>query len=803
MTPRRSLALLILASAALRLALAAGLGVGNDEAYHALLAWNLDWGYFDHPPMLALIARAGLEIGGGALDPFWLRVGFVALFAGSTGLMFRLGARFGGERAGLVAAVLLNATAYYGLAAGTFALPDGPLLFFWLLTLDRLAAAIAAPERIVPWVAVGLAWGGAMLSKYSAALLPIGALGFLLTDPVRRRLLRTPGPYLSAAIGLAAFAPVIAWNAAHGWASFAFQGGRALGSTFRPLALLGAIAGQAAYLFPWVWIFLVIALVRAARRRDEADRFLLWQAIPPLLAFVGVACRREVLPHWSLVGLIPAFPLLGRDWADRRSTPRRLTILSALPVLVAGLVLAQARGACCPCRPTRRPSRSGWDAVVAELDRRGLLDGRDGFLFSSNWRDSGQLAFAADGRVPVRCYAPEAATTSTSGATRARPWVARGCSSWWSPARPSRPCMTAGSSGSNRLVPSRFPGRKAGAAGRPLSLLPSDPAFCGKINVSGTHRGGDDFRRGWPDPLEWGRRADRMPRNAAILSIDRDRERGLGQMSKVVGLYQILLRRSLEHFFPDATLEPMGDRSFIQIEPVVRTAISSSTTSPTAWPGAGVVPVAIPAHTGQPPPVQPGRASPDRSDRDAAGSSLPRAVRPRGHAPRGHVPLRGGGFCRRARPGRRRFGASSRGAGGPADRGAVHLREPPGLDRGPPAGDGPRPGVPGAREPARGPSVRRAPVGDQDPAPDVRRPADAPGRGPLGRPDLGRGHPDLGRPRDRRPAPAGALPPGLRPSCPGHPGRTATSRWSCPRRRRSRCSPTARRRSPTATLGGG
>ena len=40
-------------------------------------------------------------------------------------------------------------------------------------------------------------------------------------------------------------------------------------------------------------------------------------------------------------------------------------------------------------------------------------------------------------------------------------------------------------------------------------------------------------------------------------------EHPVGQINKVVGLYQTLLRRHLEHFFPDAILEPGGDRSFI------------------------------------------------------------------------------------------------------------------------------------------------------------------------------------------------------------------------------------------------
>jgi DNA integrity scanning protein DisA with diadenylate cyclase activity len=50
------------------------------------------------------------------------------------------------------------------------------------------------------------------------------------------------------------------------------------------------------------------------------------------------------------------------------------------------------------------------------------------------------------------------------------------------------------------------------------------------------------------------------------------RERGIlperqpGPASKVVGLYQMFLRRSLEHFFPDSALEAGGDRSFIDLD---------------------------------------------------------------------------------------------------------------------------------------------------------------------------------------------------------------------------------------------
>ena len=47
-------------------------------------------------------------------------------------------------------------------------------------------------------------------------------------------------------------------------------------------------------------------------------------------------------------------------------------------------------------------------------------------------------------------------------------------------------------------------------------------------------------------------------------------ERASGPASKVVGLYQMFLRRNLEHFFPDSVLNIMGDRNFINIDDLGR-----------------------------------------------------------------------------------------------------------------------------------------------------------------------------------------------------------------------------------------
>lgn len=423
MTPRRALWILMVVSGLIRLVWAVSLGPGNDEAYHYLFTVHRDWSYFDHPPMLALVEDAGIALAGREAGALAIRLGFIALFAGSTWLMARLTERLFCPRAGFLAALALNVSAYHGVAAATFALPDGPLLFFWLLTLDRLVVALESPGRLGPWLGVGLAWGAAMLSKYHAVFLPAGTLLYVVLEPAARPWLRRAGPYLAFACGLALFWPVVWWNATHEWASFAFQGGRALGAArFRPDALAAAVLGQALYLFPWIWLALLTILIGRGRRFFSAstsagERFLLCQAVVPLSAFLGVACLSPVLPHWTLVGYLSLFPMLGQVWAAPPGlSTRRRVVLVALPLLIGVMAVVQTRtgilqqgghGTLGLVRVSRDPTLDlyGWDAVGRELERRGLLDRPNTFLFTSAWYYSGHLAFSTRRHAtPVLCY---------------------------------------------------------------------------------------------------------------------------------------------------------------------------------------------------------------------------------------------------------------------------------------------------------------------------------------------------------------------------------------------------------------
>jgi len=405
---------LILAATLFRIAFGLTLGLGVDESYMVAAGRVPSLGYFDHPPASWWLSWGAAQLAG-TEAPIVVRLPFIGLAALSTWLMFRLGTAVAGERAGLCAALLLTLSPVFGVTTGTWVLPDGPLDAALLGAALCLMHALSSPAPRRWWLGAGLCAGLALFSKYSAVLTIAGAAVFLLTSPRHRVWLRRPAPWLAAGVALLVFAPVLVWNATHHWASFAFQGDRAAGLRFRPLAPFAVLGGEALFVLPWIWLPMMAAFVAALRRGPAAwrDWLLCCLGAPPILAFALIAAwsSQRVLFHWAAPGYLMLFPLLGAEVArrlDRRWLPRALAGTAALIVAALAVVGTQVRfdwlHPVIAAVTQRDPDLEGidWTSLRDELASRGLL-GADTIVGVPSWRDAGKIAYALGPHTTVLC----------------------------------------------------------------------------------------------------------------------------------------------------------------------------------------------------------------------------------------------------------------------------------------------------------------------------------------------------------------------------------------------------------------
>jgi 4-amino-4-deoxy-L-arabinose transferase-like glycosyltransferase len=322
-TRDRGVLLLLALMFAVRLAGAAVTPLTFDEAYYWTWSKHLAGGYYDHPPMVALVIRAGTLLAGDT--EFGVRLAAILLGIPMTWAVWRAaGILFGDARTAALAALLLNATLM--VAAGTLIVtPDAPLMVASAFVLYTLAKVQEA-GRGAWWLAVGVAVGAALLSKYTALLFGLGILLWLVMVPELRRWLRSPWPYLGGIVAFAVFAPVVIWNAQHQWVSFIKQLGRAKvdGLTLRFFGEL--VPAQFGFATPLVFILGAMGLVVLART-DGGPRAarLLVNALfwPIVLYFVWHSLHSRVEANW-LGPVYPTFAIAAalavrHPWAARRN----------------------------------------------------------------------------------------------------------------------------------------------------------------------------------------------------------------------------------------------------------------------------------------------------------------------------------------------------------------------------------------------------------------------------------------------------------------------------------------------------
>jgi 4-amino-4-deoxy-L-arabinose transferase-like glycosyltransferase len=311
-----------------------------DEAEYWAWSRHLDWSYFSRGPLIAWLIRLATTLLGGMsvklTGSMMLAVRLPAVLLGGLTAwgVFRLASlTIGSRRPGLMAVLLLPAIPVLAVG-GVVITSDTPLVCCWVWAAVWAYRAVKS-QQTLPWIAAGLIGVLGVWAKYSFLAFLASAGLFLLLSPAYRHHLRRSGfwamSFLCTVLGLA---PVLIWNASHGWAGAGQLADRVGLSSRATWASIGPVltflAGDFAALGGIWWVAGLAAIVstltfviRSARSRttgsavETATDFrsglvyllCLWGPIWLACAVASVLGETEV--NWLVPGYISVVILIG------------------------------------------------------------------------------------------------------------------------------------------------------------------------------------------------------------------------------------------------------------------------------------------------------------------------------------------------------------------------------------------------------------------------------------------------------------------------------------------------------------
>jgi 4-amino-4-deoxy-L-arabinose transferase-like glycosyltransferase len=339
----------------LELVVASRYGMHRDELYFLECARHLSWGYVDQPPLVPAVARLVLALFGPSV--FWLRF-LSALAGGGTVVMTGLTARQlgGGRQAQIIGAV---AAACSAQTLATFHLLSTAAfdIFFWSAIIYLLTRLLTSEDPRW-WLAVGAAFGAALLNKLNVGYLAIGALAGLLVCR-RWSLLRSKWLAAGAAVAAVIAIPDVAWNATHHWAQVSM-----LQSLHRENSTLGASLGfipsQLIVVGPvlaWVWLPGLKRLHRHPAGRPLAVAYLVLLVLYALAGAKSYYLAGMYYALFAAGGLYVEERLAGRSGSPRPGALRNWMAAMACAAVV-GLPLTL------PVLPQSALATGPWESSI-------------------------------------------------------------------------------------------------------------------------------------------------------------------------------------------------------------------------------------------------------------------------------------------------------------------------------------------------------------------------------------------------------------------------------------------------------
>lgn len=306
----------------LQVAVSAGFELAHDEAYYWLFSRHLDWGYFDHPPFMAVIIKLFSFL---PHAEWSVRLGFIILQFLTLLALFGFTAREHWTRT----TILFFAFPLASLT-GLLALPDLPLLFMTALYCYSLKLYLEkrdTPHALLLGVIIALL----LYAKYHGILL------VFFTIVALPRLFHDKRFYLIALVSILLFLPHVWWQYQHDFATLRYHFLERPSSGFS-LARIGEYLATQVFL-PGLFAGPIVWWAAIKRRNaSEFDRAMKFISLGVVAFFLISTLSKKFETNWTIFLAVPLIYLSVSSGIWERKVFKGLLYTSFGIVVVARLL---------------------------------------------------------------------------------------------------------------------------------------------------------------------------------------------------------------------------------------------------------------------------------------------------------------------------------------------------------------------------------------------------------------------------------------------------------------------------------
>jgi hypothetical protein len=306
----------------LNLVQSAGTQLLDDEAYYWVYSRYLDWGYFDHPPMIAVLIRIGYSI-------FHNELGVRLLMAFmNTATLFLIQKMLPEKNDKLFYAIALSMGVLQ--IGGILAVPDIPLTFFTALFFFQYKRFLSNTNTVQA-ILLGVVMALMLYSKYH------GILIILFTFLSNLKLFGKWQTWLAAFCGILLFFPHLWWQYVHDFPSVQYHLKERNAPQYRFSFTIDYLIGQlllAGPLIGWL-LFYAAGKFRAAQPFERALKFSL---VGFYLFFLVSSLKGRVEANWTVPALVPLI-ILAHGWLSTSAVHARWVYRLMVPTLVAVFIV--------------------------------------------------------------------------------------------------------------------------------------------------------------------------------------------------------------------------------------------------------------------------------------------------------------------------------------------------------------------------------------------------------------------------------------------------------------------------------